>query len=244
MMEHASLRLRELKFAPGESTMEFSGYGAAFNNIDAYGDVIEPGAFGAFLSDVRAEKADWPQMLSQHGGWGVTAEDMTPIGVWTDISEDGYGLRVTGKLADTPRGHEMYRLMKMTPRPAINGLSIGYITKEWTPRSKPEEPRRRIKRIDLVEISIVSSPANGRARVSDVKGLIDEFESMRDVEEFLSERGLSKKQSMALISQIKRFTVGSGDPVGDEQQKGRPGDPAADELVAMLRKQLPLLSYA
>ena len=39
----------------------------------------------------------------QHGGYGMTAEDMTPIGVWTDLSEDGNGLRVAGKLADTPR---------------------------------------------------------------------------------------------------------------------------------------------
>jgi hypothetical protein len=31
--------------------------------------------------------------------------------------------------------------MKMKPRPAINGMSIGYIPKEWEMRSKPEDPK-------------------------------------------------------------------------------------------------------
>ena len=105
-------------------------------------------------------------MLSQHGGLGLTADDMTPIGVWEELAEDGHGLRVKGKLADTPRGREVYELMRMTPRPAIDGLSIGYVAKEWTPRSKPEDPKRSIKRIDLVEISVVSRPANTKARVA------------------------------------------------------------------------------
>lgn len=108
-----------------DGLMRFSGYGAVFGNIDKYGDVIERGAFAKTISEFKAS-GKWPAMLSQHGGWGVTAKDMTPVGVWTEMKEDDHGLYVEGVLADTERGRELYTLMKMQPRPAIDGMSIGF----------------------------------------------------------------------------------------------------------------------
>lgn len=206
-MPYMTIPFRELKLAPpsegGVDTMSFEGYGAVFNNVDAYGDVIEPGAFAAYLADVRGDKQAWPAMLLQHGGWGMTAEDMTPVGVWTDLAEDGKGLKVSGKLADTPRGREVYGLLKMQPRPALDGLSIGYIPKEWEPRSKPEDPRRRLKRIDLIEISPVTFPANGKARVGSVKALAD-LGTLSEIEDYLREAGgFSRGEAKGLIARIK-----------------------------------------
>lgn len=203
-MPRLACKLMELKLAPADSSvMAFSGYGAVFNNVDAYGDVIEPGAFASFLADAKAGRQDWPSMLSQHGGWGMTAEDMTPVGVWTELSEDGIGLKVEGQFADTPRGRELYALMKMEPRSAIDGMSIGYIPKEWEPRSKPDDPRRRLKRVDLIEISPVTFPANRRARVSNVKA-IDDLNTLADVEDFLREAGeFSRGQAKAIVARIK-----------------------------------------
>lgn len=208
-MQHLNCGLIELKLAPataGIDAMSFEGYGAAFGNVDAYGDVIEPGAFASFLADVQAGKQNWPAMLLQHGGFGMTAEDMTPIGIWTSLAEDGKGLKVAGKLADTPRGKEIYGLMKMSPRPAIDGLSIGYIAKEWEPRSKPDDPRRRLKRIDLVEISPVTFPANGKARVDQVKRL-EQITSLSEIEDYLREAGgFSRNEAKTLIARIKKST--------------------------------------
>jgi uncharacterized protein len=206
-MRHLACALTEFKLAPasesGVETMTFSGYGAVFGNVDAYGDVIQPGAFAAYLADAKSNKQPWPAMLSQHGGWGMAADDMTPVGIWTDLSEDGTGLKVTGQLADTPRGKELYTLMKMSPRPAIDGLSIGYIAKEWEPRSKPEDPRRTLKRIDLMEISPVTFPANRLAKVASVKGL-DELTALSDIEDYLREAGgFSRNEAKALIARIK-----------------------------------------
>jgi hypothetical protein len=204
-MQRLACSLREVKLAPAESAdaMTFSGYGAVFGNVDSYGDVIEPGAFASFLSDVKNGKQNWPAMLTQHGGYGMSADDMTPIGVWTELAEDGTGLKVSGKLADTPRGRELYALMKMEPRPAIDGLSIGYIAKEWEQRTKPEDPRRKLKRIDLIEISPVTFPANGKARVSAVKSL-EELNSLSEIETFLREAGgFSRNEAKAVIARIK-----------------------------------------
>ena len=199
-MQNLTCTLRELKFAAddGAQAMSFTGYGAVFGNVDSYGDVIEAGAFSKFLADVKSGNQPWPAMLSQHGGWQMSAEDITPIGVWTDFAEDGHGLKVTGQLADTPRGLEMYKLMKMSPRPAIDGMSIGYIAKEWEPRSKPEDPKRKLKRIDLIEVSIVTRPANGKARVESVKNDWTE----RDFERLLTrDAGLSRSDALVVINQ-------------------------------------------
>lgn len=198
-MERMICRLTECKFDGGElKPMQFKGYGAVFGNIDSYGDVIEPGAFAQFLSDAQAGKQPWPAMLSQHGGYGMTADDMTPVGVWESLAEDGTGLVSVGTLAATPRGQELNTLMKMEPRPAIDGLSIGYITKEAIPRSKPEEPRRRIKRVDLIEISPVTFPANARARVASVKGA--DF-SEREFERLLTQdAGFSRSEARTIIT--------------------------------------------
>lgn len=210
-IERASFGLRELKLAPTEAEgMTFEGYGAVFGNVDSYGDVIQPGAFADSLSAAK-KSGTWPAMLLQHGGWGMGAEDMTPIGIWTELSEDGIGLKVQGKFAETMRGKEAYALLNMQPRPAIDGLSIGYIAKEWSQRSKPEEPRRTLKKVDLMEVSLVTFPANGKARVSAVKSL-DDIASLADAEAFLREvGGLSKSQAVAFIARVKA-AAGRGEP--------------------------------
>ena len=223
-IERASFGLREVKLAPSESAgMTFEGYGAVFGNVDAYGDVIQPGAFADTLAAAH-KNGVWPAMLLQHGGWGASAQDMTPIGIWTELSEDGHGLKVQGKFADTERGREAYALLKMEPRPAIDGLSIGYIAKEWVQRSKPEEPRRTLKRVDLLEVSLVTFPANGKARVSAVKSLED-IATLADAEAFLREvGGLSKSQAVAFIARVKSAS-GRGEP-----------DDMADLLASLKRR--------
>lgn len=214
MMERMSCGLREVKLLDGSDTdtMTFSGYGAVFGNVDSYGDVIQPGAFADTLAATH-KSGQWPAMLLQHGGWGMGAEDMTPIGIWTSLSEDGHGLKVEGKLADTPRGREAHALLKMNPRPAINGLSIGYFAKEWTARSKPDEPRRTLKKIDLMEVSLVTFPANGKARVTGVKSIGD---TERDIERWLmQDAGLSRREARIAINQGFKALIGMQDAAGE-----------------------------
>ncbi len=200
-IEFIECGLVELKFDGGGDAvtgMKFEGYGSVFGNIDAGGDVVEPGAFAAYLADVKNGKQQWPAMLSQHGGMGLTAQDMTPVGIWHDLAEDGKGLKSDGEFADTERGTELYKLAKMKPRPALNGLSIGYIAKEVIQRSKPDEPRRRLKRVDLTEISPVTFPMNRKARMTSVKALAD---NERELEAWLMrDAGLSLREAKTVIS--------------------------------------------
>jgi HK97 family phage prohead protease len=199
IMAHAEFGLAEIKFAAddGAEARSFSGYGAVFNNVDSYGDVIDAGAFKKSLGEARKSGA-WPAMLLQHGGWGMNAEDMTPIGIWTEMDEDDKGLKVTGKLADTQRGNEVYGLLKMTPRPALNGLSIGYRARKFTMGTKAGEPRRRLHELDLVEVSLVTMPANPKARVGSVKS--GDGLGIRDAEKALREAGFSANEAKAIVA--------------------------------------------
>ncbi len=200
-MESFYSKLIELKLAPADSSvMEFTGYAAVFGNVDAYGDVIEPGAFSVFLNDVKTGKQNWPKMLMQHGGIDLLGLASTPIGAWNHLEEDNTGLKVTGQLAPTPRGKEVYELMKMQPRPAIDGLSIGYIAREFSHRVKPGDPNRRLKRIDLIEISPVTFPANPKAIITGVKASIDEV-SEREFENFLfNVGGYTRKAAKTIVA--------------------------------------------
>lgn len=194
MTQVAIAQLSELKFdRSGQGT--FSGYASVFNVMDSYGDVIVPGAFADTLAQAR-RSGNWPPMLFNHGYTGGVP-DFTPIGVWTDIAEDGSGLWVEGKLADTERGREVYQLLKMEPRPALNGLSIGYNAKRWTAGTKPKEPRRKLEEVELVEISIVTLPANPKARVTAIK---TSQPTIRDAEQALREAGFSRAEAKAILA--------------------------------------------
>lgn len=199
--QHFNCNLIEVKFASADDAtatgeMIFSGYGAVFGNVDSYGDVIQKGAFKDTLREAKKSN-NWPAMLMQHGGWGMGADDMTPVGIWTSMEEDDTGLKVSGKLADTDRGVEAYKLMKMTPRPAITGMSIGYFTKEFILGNKPEEPRRTLKKVDLIEVSLVTFPANGKARVQSVKSA----QNIRIAEQALRDAGFSRTDAKAILAE-------------------------------------------
>ncbi len=184
----------EVKFAESGAAGSFSGYGAVFDQVDAYGDVIAKGAFADTLAKAKSS-GRWPAMLSQHGSPFGGPEDM-PIGIWTAMQEDEKGLYVEGQLADTPRGQEAYKLLKMQPRPALNGLSIGYVPKEFSLGTQPGEPRRTLKKVDLWEVSLVTFPAIPDARIGAVKSGLTE----RIAERALRDAGFSRSEAKAIVA--------------------------------------------
>jgi uncharacterized protein len=144
----------------------FSGYGSIFGNVDSHRDVVVKGAFKASIDDARAT-GNWPQMLLQHG-----MDDKMPLGIWTFMAEDNQGLYVEGKLAlDNTRARDVYALLKMTPRPALNGLSIGYQPMDFVINGRASKARRTLKVVKLIEVSIVVSPSNPLATVRRVKSV-------------------------------------------------------------------------
>lgn len=145
----------QIKAAGDDGSVE--GYGSVFGVRDNYDDVI---AKGAFMASLKAHKSagTMPAMLWQH-------DASQPIGIWTDMVEDEKGLRIVGKLAlDTTKGKEAHALLKMG---ALNGLSIGFMSKQWAYDRDTEV--RTLTEIDLWEVSLVTFPANEKARITGVK---------------------------------------------------------------------------
>lgn len=195
-IEQKAVARLECKFddvAEAEGKMTFSGYGAVFGNVDSYGDVIAPGAFAKSLAAHQMAGTS-PMMFLNHDAF-----NSLPIGRWTDMSEDGYGLKVTGELLDTTMGRDTYVALKAG---AITGLSIGFYPVKYTLGTKADEPLRTLEEVEVVEVSVVGLPANGKARVQAVKSL-GESMSVRDLESLLRECGLSKSESIAVASQFE-----------------------------------------
>lgn len=183
---------------PGAGT--FTGYGSVFNDphptsswmLDSdWKDVVVPGAFKKTLADHKA-RGSVPAMCLQHASYS------NPIGVWRELKEDDHGLFCRGELATkTQRGAEVYELMKLG---ALTGLSIGF--RPTTYELDEKKKVRSITEVDLFEISPVTIPGNGSARVEDVKSLIagGRPQNIRYLEQVLRDAGLSRSEAKAVLA--------------------------------------------
>jgi HK97 family phage prohead protease len=181
----------EFKLAGAQDVGEFTGYASTFGGPpDSYGDVIVPGAFAESLRAHQA-KGTMPALLWHH-------DVSEPIGKFAKITEDRIGLAVAGKVTTgARRGAEARALMQ----DGALGLSIGF-------RIKPngagyEGPQRILKALDLVEISVVSLPANHAARVTSIKsvGEIRRPDNIRDFEAALRDAcGFSVREAKRIAS--------------------------------------------
>lgn len=154
----------------------FEGYAAVFGNTDAWNDIILPGAFKATLKDHKSKKT-MPALLWQHDG-------TCPLGTWESLQEDDHGLHVKGRLLkeDIQLAREAYALLKAG---ALSGMSIGYYARDYSIDQKTDI--RTLKKIDLVEASLVTFPANELAQVTGVKS--GRPETPREFETFLRDVG-------------------------------------------------------
>jgi HK97 family phage prohead protease len=205
----------QIKAAGDDGTVE--GYGSVFGVRDNYDDVIAKGAFIQSLKDHKAA-GTMPAMLWQH-------DADKPIGVWTEMVEDEKGLRIKGQLAmETVKGKEAHALLKMG---ALNGLSIGFMSKEWSYDRETEV--RTLTAIDLWEVSLVTFPANEKARVTNVKSA-DEMATPKDAEKALRDAGFSKSDATAFVSRVMRM----GEVRSDSANSTAVAMKAADRLLRSL----------
>jgi HK97 family phage prohead protease len=188
-MENKTFTIDNLK-AVDDEPRTIEGFGSIFNNIDSYGDIVLPGAF------VKSIKKRKPKMLWQH------RSDM-PIGAWDVVKETPEGLYLKGRIFDTQMGNDAYTLLKGG---AIDGLSIGYTTKQYEIDSKANT--RKLKEVELFETSLVTFPANEKATVTNVKSLP---ETEREFEEFLRDAGYSHAAAKTIVARGFKALSGQRD---------------------------------
>ena len=136
----------------------FSGYASLFNLPDLSGDRV---MLGAFHRSLRLRGPGGIRMLWNH-------DPAEPIGVWTAIHEDAFGLRVEGRL--TRQVERASALAALMADGAVDGLSIGFHTiRADRPRaSAGRRIGRRLIEVDLWEISLVAFPMQPGARIDRV----------------------------------------------------------------------------
>lgn len=116
------------------------GYASLFGIADNGGDIVRAGAFTRSL-----KRGGVPMLLQHHSG--------AVAGRWVRMIEDGRGLYVRGLV----EGSEVRSLVDE----GLDGLSIGFRPRVWTPRG---ERGRTLADVDLVEVSLVAEPMLSTAR--------------------------------------------------------------------------------
>lgn len=208
-----TLNLSDVDMKLDGDTGRFSGYASVFGGVDSYGDTIVRGAYASTLRNNGK-----PKMFFNHNAYGL------PIGKWIKATEDDHGLFVEGELTMGNRqAEDVHAALK---HGTLDGLSIGYYLKKGD--YDETESGRIIKKVhSLVEVSVVTFPADSAARVdgASVKAddlmieTVNELETIRDFERFLRDAGgLSKGLTMALVSRAKTIFV-QGEPGMSEEAK-------------------------
>jgi HK97 family phage prohead protease len=125
--------------------LRIAGYASVFGVPDTGGDIVLAGAFAGAAKPVP--------LLWQH-------DSKEPIGFVESLAEDGRGLRIVARIVAAGRGAQAARLIAAG---AIDGLSFGYRVKQ----ASPDRARglRRLARLDLLEVSLVTFPMQPLARV-------------------------------------------------------------------------------
>ena len=122
----------------------FTGHASVFGVVDLDNDVVEPGAFA--------------ESIGQHD------DRKEPLGRSMELREDATGLFVKGQISDTAMGRDYRQLIKDG---VLDQMSIGYVAQEYDVDTNNV---RHLRKVDLLEISIVNYPANTEAKIESYKG--------------------------------------------------------------------------
>jgi HK97 family phage prohead protease len=161
----------------------FEGLVSVFNNVDAYGEIVDPKAF----------EADLPDFMANGFIGGLNHDWNNPIGkpqAGTKVVDKG--LHLVGNVLDTTHGMDV---RKMLAGGVVKKLSIGFRTKGdmvlqdaeecmaywkangYTPNAQDmarcQGGARVLTRIQLFEGSPVTVPANDLATITAVKAARD-----------------------------------------------------------------------
>lgn len=187
----------KFKFFQSDSgTVKVSGYASVFDVVDMHGDVVDRGAFSAWL-------ATEPRIPLRY------EHQLPNIGLVTALQEDGYGLLFEAEL--TPNHSVASDVAAELKHGTVTGVSFGAF---WERRSlRSEGDVRHLTALEPFEISLTSTPANRAARIIDIKSAIDDAASLAEIEGVLRDAGtFSRAEATALVSRIRTIVRGDRAP--------------------------------
>ena len=139
---------------------------ASTPEVDRYQDIVAPKAF----KDALETYLNNPVVLLQHNPEKI---------IWktTEASLSSKGLKVTVELSN-----DLDNVFKNIENWILKWFSIGFIAKAWGYRMEWEKEIREITDLDLIEISVVSTPANPSALFTLSKSLTKFFNNINNTD--------------------------------------------------------------
>lgn len=204
MLEHKSFGF-EMKEV--DESGRFQGYASTFGNVDQQGDIVEAGAFTGTLKETGGVVPIlWQHDYKQVVGFGVKAV------------QDFKGLLVEGEFTlSNPQGMMAYSTSQHAQKVGHKmGLSIGFFLDKkdsWT----MDGTIRRLKKINMVEYSLATFPANPKARMTAVKA--SDVLTERDFEELLREAGFSKTEALCITAKGFKTLLKERREAGSDQDE-------------------------
>jgi hypothetical protein len=167
-------------------------------------------------------------MLLQHGGWGISAQDLMPVGVWDTLKPRTPRASPAKESSRDPARHRGVHAAE-DEAAARHHRAVDRLHPEKIHRGhQAEEPRRLLHEIELIEISLVTFPANGKARVTNVKSA--DF-TERDFERLMQDAGLSRSEARVVINHGFKHLKAMQDA----------GSPELSDLAAAIKRNTELL---
>jgi len=203
----------------------FEGLASVFNKVDNGGDMILPGAYKKTLSKIKNQKRVIPYL------WRHYRDEI--MGGFESLEETAKGLYVKGRIIPDLSEHSMktYRLMKSG---LARGLSIGY--RVPIGGADKVDGIRKIKTLDLYEISFVAIGMDPYANITNVK-------NMSDIRTKLSAGDpLTPREWEALLKEQCNLTNSEAERYVNAHLKNSSGDPSDQketyDLISDLKSML------
>lgn len=189
----------------------FSGW-ASTTALDSWGTVLAPGAFDESIAE-HARNNTMPALLAQHN-WSQVLGRITAIESRVRDSAPGLWMEAEFEL-ETQLGRDYNALIQPKPRPALNGLSVGF-EPDWDAIEWVDDVLV-FHRAKLWEVSVVTFPANEEARIENARGPLD-IRTERDLELLLRDAGRSRSAAKAIASRFKPLTPAPRDAAPDNSE--------------------------
>lgn len=200
----------------------FIGYASVFGNVDSYGETMEKGAFSDTLKEWEGRK------IPVFYGHDLTNPENN-IGYVESAEEDDTGLLVRC-VVDTEgpgNGPIVYKLLK---EGRIDRMSFGFYVNDADHKGGVTY----IKKVSLLEVSVVPAPANPEAAISEVKS--SKEDSGMTPEE------ISKLIVEPLIKHIdeafEKYCGDEGEPEADKPADEKPADKPADDQAKSILAEI------
>ncbi|UFX98261.1 HK97 family phage prohead protease [Candidatus Gromoviella agglomerans] len=147
------------------NTMEITGWASIYEIVDLHNSIIKDKAFDKSIQEINSKKYKLPMLLDHNA--------KTPIGIWTELKNQHSGveagLKVKGLIYSHAVRGEGQEVIQAIIDGRISGLSIGARIVKARKEKRGDKIIDILEELELLEISVVTIPANPQARIQDYK---------------------------------------------------------------------------